>query len=637
MSSTSHCAQLGLLLLWKFLEADGTAAQLAEIQNNWRRRDKRFKALASGWVAITAAAHRGEAVRLEMLLAQQHPDPADLDERVDKFGQTALHRAAASGHTRCAVLLLSARADPSLCNEFGHSALHLAARGGHEGVFRELLRRGAPLTATDQHGNSVLHVAAQHGRKEIVHLALLAGSDLNAETAFGTTPAEVAGNVGQFELAALLGESAASPSVHGAMCKAEVVARRLLAFGPPPRGMTHQVEVSGVSMVLQGLEDALSTAEAGRKERLQLLKDMMTAMYEASLVACDDSPRDGDIDDAEEAVPPVVASEGAKGATERVTPLRLAIPKPAPWQQSSPLPRAALAWSGSHTSVAGSEHEAGIMPSLVHRDEDEESGTAKWRRMQKEQDLFLHELDTANISRVSGVEHPGTVSTVPAPAPITPDPTKGSANNALAVGPAEEPTTDGLEREGGLPLVLDESAEQRSPRSRAPSLRLSPRAPLSPRRLLSSSPSSASGSSPGTALDAPASSPSTLAGADGLVSPVLAGEVLGDVARDALRSSFTGAMAERGEQLASPRTSVASCSPRDSPQASVSKADAEQQLQTVEQLPDQGPETQDEKRPEPAAAEPENGSEDPVAVDEVCKHSCVVYFVLFLSVRLEPI
>ena len=167
------CAQLGLLLLWKFFEADGTAAQLADIQNKWRRRDKRFKAWRSNWAAITVAAHRGEDVRLEMLLAEQHPEPADLDERVDKFGQTALHRAAAAGHTRCAVLLLGARADPSLRNEFGYSALHLAARGGHAEVLRELLRRGSQLAGTDKHGNAVLHVAAQHGHKEIFHLVRL--------------------------------------------------------------------------------------------------------------------------------------------------------------------------------------------------------------------------------------------------------------------------------------------------------------------------------------------------------------------------------------------------------------------------------------------------------------------------------
>ena len=274
--------------MWKFFEADGTAAQLADIQDNWRRRDKRFKALRSGWGAITAAAHRGEAVRLEMLLAEQHPEPADLDERVDKFGQTALHRAAVSGHTRCAMLLLDAGADPLLCNEFGQSALHLAARGGHAGVFRELLRRGSQLTSTDPHGNAVLHVAAQHDQKEIVHLALLAGADLNATTAFGTTPAEVAANAGHYELAELLDETSASPTLRAAVCESEAVARRLLAFGPPPQGVTHRVEVAGVRAALQALGAVLASAETGDNDRLQLVRDTLTAMYEASLAATAD-------------------------------------------------------------------------------------------------------------------------------------------------------------------------------------------------------------------------------------------------------------------------------------------------------------------------------------------------------------
>eukprot|EP01043_Picozoa_sp_COSAG02_P059614 COSAG02_NODE_7631_length_2925_cov_10.659943_1_plen_624_part_10 len=620
--------------MWKFFEADGTAAQLADIQNNWRRRDKRFKALRSGWGAITAAAHRGEAVRLEMLLAEQHPEPADLDERVDKFGQTALHRAAASGHTRCAVLLLDAGADPSLCNEFGHCALHLAARGGHAGVFRELLRRGSRLTSADQHGNAVLHVAAQYGQKEIFHLALLAGGDLNATTAFGTTPAGVAASAGHYELAGLLDETSASPTRPAAVCEAETVARRLLAFGPPPHGVTHRVEVTGVRAALQGLESALESADTGDDDRLQLLNDTLTAMYDASLTATDQEPTGGTIG-AEEAVPPATAGDEAarkcvEGVTERVPPLRLAIPKPAPWQQvsSSPVPRPAdvsMMWRDSHTNIESEDGSANPQ-SVLDSSEDEETGPAKWQRMEKEQETFLHELDTDEVSRhqpklavsmraSTTIPTPASAST-PAPAPNGSK--QGSASVpvvATAVDPAtEEPASEGT----GLPLVLIETPEPRATRSRSLSLRLSPRSSQSPGRLLSSSPSTTSASSsPQASAAAAAHSPSTAAetaGSDSRSSPVLAGQVLKDVARDAMRASFTEAMAERGEQLASPRAAISAPDSAQQPPA-ISEPGSEQQPQTEEQVPEQR--HNDQNVTEPAAAEPKDDGSEPVDVDEV--------------------
>ena len=171
LDSLTHCVsalQLGLLLLWKFFEADGTAAQLADIQNNWRRRDAtQFKQLRSNWGGLTAAAHRGDAQRLMEIMEQQQPEPEDLDEPADNSGQTALHRAVAGGHTQCAVLLLDGGAGASVKNHYGHSPMHLAARGGHAAILRELLRRGAPLTAGDQYGYAAIHVAAQHNQKEV--------------------------------------------------------------------------------------------------------------------------------------------------------------------------------------------------------------------------------------------------------------------------------------------------------------------------------------------------------------------------------------------------------------------------------------------------------------------------------------
>lgn len=72
---------------------------------------------------------------------------ADADSR-DKDGNTALHLAANSGHTRCVELLLLGNAMVDQVSPQGQRALHLAACGGHETVVKALIRKGARLGCT---------------------------------------------------------------------------------------------------------------------------------------------------------------------------------------------------------------------------------------------------------------------------------------------------------------------------------------------------------------------------------------------------------------------------------------------------------------------------------------------------------
>uniref|UniRef100_A0A5K3EWG0 ANK_REP_REGION domain-containing protein n=1 Tax=Mesocestoides corti TaxID=53468 RepID=A0A5K3EWG0_MESCO len=58
----------------------------------------------------------------------------------DSYGRTALHRAAANGHTECMKLLLSAGASLTIADFRGRQALHLAASGGQVHSIEFLLR-----------------------------------------------------------------------------------------------------------------------------------------------------------------------------------------------------------------------------------------------------------------------------------------------------------------------------------------------------------------------------------------------------------------------------------------------------------------------------------------------------------------
>jgi hypothetical protein len=337
------------------------------------------------------------------------------------------------------------------------------------------------------------------------------------------------------------------------------------------------------------------------------------------------------------------------GVAEAVTPLRLALPTRSPWHHSSPLPRHA-AWQGGGTStLAGAEGSAATLGSedATENQEDEEGGTEKWSRMEKEKQEFLHELDTDAV-----VRRPSKAAVAVAPVPTLP-PRPAAADDddgddaPVASSPSEASAADAPsagQAAGGLPLVLMEAEpaaqpdttaataaaavlQQRSPRSRALTLRLSPRSPRSPRRLLSSSPSTTS--SPGSSSEPSATSPvqpaaktAARAGEEGGGGEeveegrggrarALSGQVLGDIARDAMRASYTEAMAERGEQLASP------------PRASISTA--------------QEPEPEPEPRPrdvsEPEAVAPAGGDgdddDDAVDVDEVCTpHTPTMRFLL---------
>lgn len=82
-------------------------------------------------------------------------------------------------------LLLSAGADPNVCDDDGDSALMYVS---HPTAIRLLLEAGADVTLRNHDGQGVLHSADRFGNAESVRLLLSAGADPNAEDAEGCTP-----------------------------------------------------------------------------------------------------------------------------------------------------------------------------------------------------------------------------------------------------------------------------------------------------------------------------------------------------------------------------------------------------------------------------------------------------------------
>ena len=74
----------------------------------------------------------------------------------DKFGETALMRAAAWGHTGVMELLIRAGAEIDRPNKYGWTALMVAAAWGHTGVMELLIRAGADPGIKNNEGRTAI-------------------------------------------------------------------------------------------------------------------------------------------------------------------------------------------------------------------------------------------------------------------------------------------------------------------------------------------------------------------------------------------------------------------------------------------------------------------------------------------------
>ena len=114
---------------------------------------------------------------------------------------TALHQAAARGHSTAVKLLLKAKADVNV-NSYSGTALHMAAMNGHEAVVKLLLEAKADVNVKSNDGSTPLHWGmplywvAKKRSEAVVKLLLEAKADVNAEDNDGWTALDWAPGTG---------------------------------------------------------------------------------------------------------------------------------------------------------------------------------------------------------------------------------------------------------------------------------------------------------------------------------------------------------------------------------------------------------------------------------------------------------
>ena len=118
---------------------------------------------------------------------------ADVDARMARSGESALHLAARCGQEAVVGVLLDAGCEWSVLNSSNLTAMDLAASSNHPGALREFLCRGiSPDAATNALGYSPLHQAAYSNSCDALRLLLESGGDVNSATEMRYTPLHVA-------------------------------------------------------------------------------------------------------------------------------------------------------------------------------------------------------------------------------------------------------------------------------------------------------------------------------------------------------------------------------------------------------------------------------------------------------------
>ena len=106
----------------------------------------------------------------------------------DKDGNTALHLAAAGGHTQVAAELLAHGAEVDARNQNGSTPLHGAVYQGHIDIAKLLLRAGADADKGRSDRDTPLSLATREGHLEMLHLLLEHGADVNQADIHDATP-----------------------------------------------------------------------------------------------------------------------------------------------------------------------------------------------------------------------------------------------------------------------------------------------------------------------------------------------------------------------------------------------------------------------------------------------------------------
>lgn len=149
--------------------------------------------------ALVEVARYGELVSVQELLGRG----VDLNE-LDRWGYSALHRAAIQDRDNAIKLLLDAGATVHVKSAKLETPLHCAADNGHLNAVQVLLSNGADINAAAEHGHTALHLAVARGYEHIAELLLNNGVDMEARTDTRETALHVAATIGHEGLVRLL-------------------------------------------------------------------------------------------------------------------------------------------------------------------------------------------------------------------------------------------------------------------------------------------------------------------------------------------------------------------------------------------------------------------------------------------------
>lgn len=111
---------------------------------------------------------------------------SDLD-LPDKYGNTALIRAAKHGDVETVISLIQKGANLNIQNKYGNTALIRSSYFGHSEIVRVLIEKGANLDIQGQFRNTALIEAATNGHTEIVATLAKNGAQLDLQNEYGHT------------------------------------------------------------------------------------------------------------------------------------------------------------------------------------------------------------------------------------------------------------------------------------------------------------------------------------------------------------------------------------------------------------------------------------------------------------------
>uniref|UniRef100_A0A3P8XWR0 Inversin n=1 Tax=Esox lucius TaxID=8010 RepID=A0A3P8XWR0_ESOLU len=131
----------------------------------------------------------------------------------DKYGGTALHASALSGHVSTVRLLLERGAMVDSLDVMKHTPLFRACEMGHRDVILTLIRGGARVDLVDVDGHTALHWAALGGNAEVCQLLMENGISPNVQDQAGRTPLQCAAYGGYITCMGVLMENNADPNI----------------------------------------------------------------------------------------------------------------------------------------------------------------------------------------------------------------------------------------------------------------------------------------------------------------------------------------------------------------------------------------------------------------------------------------